>query len=103
VCEASRSFAELITEVVEVIEVTSTALPKSAFILTMPKKVTKSTKKYVASGQLKKEIQARRKHQQIKKRVQGRKGARDGKAKSKVADVDDDGPAPTESKRAGKK
>lgn len=37
-------------------------------------RATKATKKYAASGQLKKAIQARHKHQQIQKKIQGRKG-----------------------------
>ncbi|KAF8154012.1 Noc2p family-domain-containing protein [Crassisporium funariophilum] len=40
----------------------------------MGKKASKATKKYASSGQLKKAIQARHKHQQIKKKTQGRKG-----------------------------
>lgn len=37
-------------------------------------KTKKSARKYAASGRLKKEIQTRHKHQQIKKRFEGRKG-----------------------------
>jgi nucleolar complex protein 2 len=37
-------------------------------------RATKATKKYAASGQLKKAIQARHKHQQIQKKIQSRKG-----------------------------
>jgi nucleolar complex protein 2 len=40
----------------------------------MGRGATKATKKYAASGQLKKSIQARHKHQQIQKKIQGRKG-----------------------------
>ncbi|KAK7440015.1 Nucleolar Complex 2 protein [Stygiomarasmius scandens] len=41
-------------------------------------KAPKSMKKFAASGQLKKTIEARRKHQQIKKKQQSRRG-RQGK------------------------
>jgi len=37
-------------------------------------KAPKSMKKFAASGQLKKTIEARRKHQQIKKKQQSRRG-----------------------------
>ncbi|TFK37615.1 Noc2p family-domain-containing protein [Crucibulum laeve] len=47
----------------------------------MGKKATKATKRFVASGQLKKTIQARHKHQQIQRKIQGRKKPRDGKSK----------------------
>ncbi|KAK0463081.1 Noc2-domain-containing protein [Desarmillaria tabescens] len=51
-------------------------------------KASKSMKKFAASGQLKKTIEARRKHQQIRKKVQGKKS---GKTKPKaVEDVDED-------------
>ena len=40
----------------------------------MGKKVAKSTRKFVASGQLKKTIQARHKHQQTKKKFEKRRG-----------------------------
>ncbi|KAG7447240.1 Noc2-domain-containing protein [Guyanagaster necrorhizus] len=51
-------------------------------------KASKSMKKFASSGQLKKTIEARRKHQQVRKKVQGKKS---GRAKSKVVDdVDDD-------------
>lgn len=38
----------------------------------MPKKSAKSTRKFAASGQLKKQIQDRRKHQQIKRKAASR-------------------------------
>lgn len=41
-------------------------------------KASKATKKFASSGQLKKTIQARRKHQQIRKRVSGNKKGKDG-------------------------
>ncbi|RDB19670.1 hypothetical protein Hypma_013319 [Hypsizygus marmoreus] len=49
-------------------------------------KASKATKKFASSGQLKKVIQARHKHQQIRKRTQGKRGA--GRAKPEVADVE---------------
>jgi nucleolar complex protein 2 len=42
----------------------------------MGKKATKATKKFAASGQLKKQIQTRHKQQQIKRKVQGRRGGK---------------------------
>ncbi|THH17678.1 hypothetical protein EW146_g3186 [Bondarzewia mesenterica] len=42
----------------------------------MTKKSAKSTRKFAASGQLKKQIQARRKHQQIKRKIQHKKGSK---------------------------
>lgn len=45
-------------------------------------KTKKSARKYAASGKLKKEIQARHKHQQVKKRIEKRKGRKaNGKEK----------------------
>ena len=52
-------------------------------------KATKATRKFASSGQLKKTIQSRKKHQQIKKKIEGRRGAK-GKGKDK-APVRDDG------------
>ena len=40
----------------------------------MGKKVAKSARKFAASGQLKKTIQARHKHQQTKKKLERRRG-----------------------------
>ena len=48
----------------------------------MGKKAAKSTKKFATSGQLKKTIEARRKHQQIRRKVEGRKGQKGGKFKT---------------------
>lgn len=45
----------------------------------MGKKAPKASRKYAASGQLKKEIQARKKHQQVKRNIERRKG--NGRAK----------------------
>ena len=42
----------------------------------MGKKAAKASRKYAASGKLKKEIQARKKHQQIKRNIEKRKGAK---------------------------
>ena len=42
----------------------------------MGKKATKASRKYAASGQLKKEIQARKKHQQMKRTIERRKGGK---------------------------
>ncbi|KAF8890669.1 Noc2-domain-containing protein [Infundibulicybe gibba] len=56
----------------------------------MGKKATKATKKFASSGQLKKTIQARHKHQQIKKRSQNRKGAKAEKASSHNRETDMD-------------
>ncbi|KAH7882187.1 Noc2-domain-containing protein [Phlebopus sp. FC_14] len=54
-------------------------------------KAPKSTRKFASSGQLKKTIQSRKKHQQIKKKIQSRRGAK-GKGKEKaIQDSDDDG------------
>ena len=39
-------------------------------------KASKATKKFASSGQLKKTIDARKKHQQVRKRIQGRKTAK---------------------------
>ena len=61
----------------------------------MGKKAAKSTRKFAASGQLKKTIQARRKHRDIKKKVEKRQAAK-GKGKqvpedSDVSDEEDGG------------
>ena len=47
----------------------------------MGKKAKKASRKYAASGQLKKEIQARKKHQQMKRTIERRKGGK-GRTKS---------------------
>ena len=49
----------------------------------MGRGASKATKKYAASGQLKKSIQARHKHQQIKKKIQGRKGKQNHKGQNR--------------------
>ena len=53
----------------------------------MGKKAAKSTRKFAASGQLKKTIQARRKHRDIKKKAERRQAA---KGKGKSVDNDSD-------------
>lgn len=56
----------------------------------MGKRAAKSTRKFAASGQLKKTIQNRKKHQQIQKKAAGRRGAnKDPKSKGKVQQDDD--------------
>lgn len=58
-------------------------------------KAAKSTRKFAASGQLKKTIQNRKKHQQILKKAKGRRGAgKDAKGKGKKVakgEEDEDG------------
>jgi nucleolar complex protein 2 len=50
----------------------------------MGKKATKATRKFAASGQLKKTIQARKRHQDIRKKTLGRKaGRKDFKGKQR--------------------
>ncbi|KAJ7147331.1 Noc2-domain-containing protein [Mycena filopes] len=53
----------------------------------MGKKAAKSMKKFASSGQLKKTIDARRKHQQIKRKNNSKKSVKDGKAKQRPADT----------------
>lgn len=53
----------------------------------MGKKLAKSTRKFAASGQLKKTIQARRKYRDIKKKTEKRKG---GKGKEKALSEEED-------------
>ncbi len=50
-------------------------------------KASKATKKFASSGQLKKTIEARRKHQQVRKRIQNKKT---GKGKQKAVEVPED-------------
>lgn len=62
-------------------------------VFTMGKKATKSARKFAASGQLKKTIQARHKHQQVKKKFEkrrGNKGKTQPPAKALEADGDED-------------
>lgn len=53
----------------------------------MGKKAAKSTRKFAASGQLKKTIQARRKHRDIKKKAERRQAT---KGKGRDAERDSD-------------
>lgn len=64
----------------------------------MAKKGAKATRKFAASGQLKKQTQARHKHQQLKKNIERRKGGKagrgapsHGKGKGAADGEDDDG------------
>lgn len=67
----------------------------------MGRKAAKSTRKFAASGQLKKTIQNRKKHQQLQKKAAGRRGASNrefgkGKGKSGKEDEEEDGEADRE-------
>lgn len=55
----------------------------------MVKRGTKATRKFAASGQLTKKIQARRKHQQIQRKISKNKGAR-SKGRERPADDGED-------------
>ena len=56
----------------------------------MGKKAAKATRKFAASGQLKKTIQARRKHRDIKKKTERRQAAKGkGKAAENASDESD--------------
>ncbi|KAJ7657909.1 Noc2-domain-containing protein [Mycena polygramma] len=73
----------------------------------MGKKAAKSMKKFASSGQLKKTIDARRKHQQIKRKNVNKKSIKDGKAKQRPADSEqpedeEENAEATSSKAAGK-
>ncbi|KAJ6526567.1 Noc2-domain-containing protein [Mycena vulgaris] len=57
----------------------------------MGKKAAKSMKKFASSGQLKKTIDARRKHQQIKRKNLSKKSVKDGKAKQRPTEQQEDG------------
>ena len=68
----------------------------------MGKKAAKSARKFAASGQLKKTIQARRKHRDIKKKTEKRQAGK-GKGKpvtkdSDVSDAEDEGVEETSGK-----
>ena len=52
-------------------------------------KATKATKKFISSGKLKKTIQDRKKHREIKKRFESRRGAK-GKGKQGGGEVEDE-------------
>ena len=69
----------------------------------MAKKGTKATRKFAASGQLTKKIQARRKHQQIQKKIQKNTGAKNkGRERSRV-DVGGNEGERTEETKSSKK
>ena len=53
----------------------------------MAKRGTKATRKFAASGQLTKKIQARRKHQQIQRKSQKIKGAKSRRPEPAQADT----------------
>ena len=60
-----------------------------SFGTVMVKKGTKATRKFAASGQLTKKIQARRKHQQIQRKVNQNKNARSKGREPPHVDADD--------------
>ena len=60
-----------------------------SFGTVMVKKGTKATRKFAASGQLTKKIQARRKHQQIQRKVNQNKNARSKGWEPPHVDADD--------------
>jgi nucleolar complex protein 2 len=70
-------------------------------------KAAKSSRKFAASGKLKQAIQSRKKHQQMQKKIQGRRGAH-GKGKQQAvteaegSEPDDDEEVKGVSKKAGK-
>ncbi|KZT05233.1 Noc2-domain-containing protein [Laetiporus sulphureus 93-53] len=62
----------------------------------MGKKSTKATRKFAASGQLQKTIQARRKHRDFKKKVEKRKGSKGKERQIPVGEDEDDDEAGVE-------
>ena len=56
----------------------------------MGKKATKATRKFAASGQLKKTIQQRRKHQDIKRKAERRKASKKGKERQGRREIHDE-------------
>ena len=56
----------------------------------MGKKATKATRKFAASGQLKKQIQQRRKVQDFKRKAERRKTGRKGKEREDAAPAGDE-------------
>ncbi|KAJ7468636.1 Noc2-domain-containing protein [Mycena latifolia] len=69
----------------------------------MGKKAAKSMKKFASSGQLKKTIDARRKHQQIKRKNLSKKSVKDGKAKQRPAAPEDEDQEEDEAPAKGSK
>jgi hypothetical protein len=74
---------------------------------TMGKKAAKATRKFAASGQLQKTIQARKKHQEVRRKVQGKKSRQDTKgkqsARGEVDEEDGDEEENVSPKKAGSK
>ncbi|KAJ3921003.1 Noc2-domain-containing protein [Lentinula edodes] len=69
-------------------------------------KATKSTKKFVSSGKLKKTIELRKKQQQVRKKYQNRRGAKSGgrsTAPEAPDNSDEEQDVPQESQRSSKK
>lgn len=58
--------------------------------LSMAKKGAKATKKFAKSGELKRQIDTRRKHQKVKKQIQARKSVRGAPVARGEAREDDD-------------
>lgn len=56
----------------------------------MGKKAAKATRKFAASGQLKKTIQQRRKHQDIKRKAERKKGGKGKQRETKYENEDED-------------
>ncbi|KAK1232188.1 Nucleolar Complex 2 protein [Marasmius sp. AFHP31] len=69
----------------------------------MGKATKKSMKKFASSGQLKKTIEARKKHQQIKKKMQGRRGNKGRPAAPEAEDEDEEDEEEVEDEPVGKK
>jgi len=53
-------------------------------------KAPKSSRKFAASGKLKQTIQSRKKHQQLRKKIDGRRGAHGKGNRRAVSEGDDD-------------
>lgn len=67
----------------------------------MAKRGTKATRKFAASGQLTKKIQARRKHQQIQRKTQKIKGAKSrGREPAQAGDSENEQPEDANRKKA---
>jgi len=71
-------------------------------VFVMGKKVAKSARKFAASGQLKKTIQARHKHQQARKKLEKRRGNK-GKPRPSVEAPEIDGDEDDEVEETGNK
>lgn len=70
----------------------------------MGKKAVKATRKFAASGQLKKTIQQRRKHQDIKRKAERRKTSKKGKERqTEHGGEDDEVDGDEDVERTGKK